>query len=148
MPGWQQTHRFTGYPVMPGGTDIIGGAPVAPGGTAAPWGVLPVANPTTTILGIAHASAQVGFAVTVNDMPDIKIAKNGTGATVTAGTYIGVPSSVTITGASGNVIEPIIGPVTVVAKRGTWALGIALEDGAPGQNFSYILKPTQLSGLE
>ncbi len=148
MPGWQSTHRFTGLPVMPGGTDIIGGAPVSPGGTAASWGVLPAVGPTSAILGIAHASAQVGFAVTVHDLPDIRVATNGTGATVVAGSYVGVASSVLITGASGNVIEPVIGEALKAAKKAYWAIGIALEDGIPGQKFSYILKPQQLGGLE
>lgn len=146
MPGWQQTHRFTGVGVIPGGTDIIGGAPVYISTTG--YGVLPCAYASQPVMGIARASAQVGFAVTVNDMPDIKIATNGLTSTISAGEMIGVASFTTVTGASGNVISPIIGKIAGTAKKTVWAIGEALETGQPGGQFNYILKPRLLSGVE
>jgi hypothetical protein len=153
MPGWQRTHRFTGLPTVAGGTDVIGGAPVrafgAYGATLTQnFGVIPNQYASQPILGVARASAQNGKAVTIKDMPDVEIAKNGTTATIAAGALIGVASFGTFSGASGTCIEPIIGEVSGTAKKIVWVLGEALETGQPGANFSYRLNPRQITGLE
>lgn len=142
MPGRQTTKRFTGLPLLAGGTDV-GPGPVQI--TAGTWAVIPVTGNTQQPLGIARASAPSGTEVDVRDLPDIHIGLAA--ATVAAGAFIGVASGNPVAGASGNFLVPQLAEVTKATNQTRWALGQALEAANPGANFSYYFLPQQLSGL-
>jgi hypothetical protein len=142
MPGRQSTKRFSGLPLLAGGTDV-GPGPVQL--VAGSWAVIPVANNTQQVMGIARASAPNGSAVDVRDLPDIHI---GTAAaSIAAGAFIGVASANPVAGASGNFLVPQLAEVSKATGSNRWAIGQAVEGAAPGNNFSYYFLPQQLSGL-
>ena len=148
MPGYQQTKRFTGLPLIPAATDIAGFAPVqiVPAGSTAEWSVLPCQKVGDPILGVTRASAPATYGVTVYDMPDIKQAVAA--ASIGIGQFIGVVSANAVTGSgTSKILIPQIAKVQASSGSANYALGIALEGAAVGSTFSYYFKPTQLSGL-
>lgn len=152
MPGWQITKRFTGLPLVAGGTDIVANAPVTlskPVSGASAWGVLPVtASNVGPIVGVTRASAINGQAITVYDIGDIHQAQlAGGGASVVAGEFVGVLKASTATGGSGNIVVPMVTVVERASAKTVYAIGQAIENALPGNKFAYYLNPTQLSGL-
>lgn len=141
---WGEVHRQPDLPLHAGATDVIQNAPVkiVAGGVKI---VQVVQSSADHPIGIARASAPAGYPVAVRDRSEV--VRVQAGATVAAGAYVGVASVTATAGASGNIQVPILGEVAKASGSVVWAVGIALEPANPGQIFSFLVEPTQLSGL-
>lgn len=138
------------------GSDIWWGAPVCIA-SAGDWQVVMCASSNQKPIGIARDYAAAGKPVDVWDFGNVQRAWSGAGGSLSRQSYVGVVGTSSgvhpITGVT--VTYPVIGQVapaagaTGVGGSGAalYALGVAWESAAAGDQFAFRIEPQLLSGL-
>jgi hypothetical protein len=128
-------------------SDVPGLAPVKLFGASA--GIKTVVACATTTEEPIGFTGQVGAvggqAISVYKPQDI--AQGVAGATILSGADVGLAGATTAVGASGSFSQPLHGPVSGASGSVVWRAGKALAPANPGDVFTYLFSPRQLSGL-
>lgn len=134
-------------------SDIIAGAPVRIA-SGADWAVQMVQSSAEKPLGVARDYAAAGDAVAIFD--DFNIVRSPAGASFSRESFLGVvgTSSLVHPISGVTVTYPVLGQVAGTpsvavgaSAPSVWAVGLAWESAAIGDNAAYRIEPRLLSGL-
>lgn len=75
------------------------------------------------------------------------LAQGVAGATVLSGADVCVTGATTVVGGSGSFSQPLQGPARGASGSVVWRTGTAVAPANPGDVFTYLFSPRQLSGL-
>lgn len=153
---WGTVKRFE-LPMF-AASDIVQGAPVCVASNA-DWGVQMCQTSAQKPIGIARDYAIAGNPVSVFDYGNVQrinVGGNGAGASFSRESYVGVvgtstmvhpQSGVTVT---YGVIGQVTGTPSIAVGASTaavYALGVAYESAAIGDQSAYRIEPALLSGI-
>lgn len=154
--GWATLRRN----VLPGfaASDIVQGAPVCLA-SSADDGFIMCTSSAQKPVGVARDYAIAGNAVAIYDYGNelrTNVGGNGAGASFSRQSYIGVigTSSVTHPQSGVAVTAPLLGQVTGTpsvavgaSTAAVYAVGVAYESAAVGDQAKYRIEPALLSGI-
>lgn len=154
-PSGQLSEVLRGHIPCFAASDIWAGAPVCLA-SSGDWTVTMCPDSSHKPIGVAKDFAAAGDSVSVYDDGNIKRSYPGAGGSFTRQSFVGVVgTSSGVHPISGvNVTYPVLGQVSGTpsvavgaSAAAVWAVGVAYESAAVGDQAAYRIEPRLLSGL-
>lgn len=128
-------------------TDVSGMAPVKFfGASAGIKTVIACATANDEPIGFTGQVGAIGGRP-VSVLKPGDLAQGVAGATVLSGADVTVTGATAAVGASGSYSQPLLGAARGASGSVVWRAGIAAAPANPGDVFTYLFSPRQLSGL-